>query len=57
MSYKVLSDECVNCGVCDSECAVEAIIEKGEKRWIDPEKCTSCGACVGVCPTEAIVED
>ena len=56
MSYKVVVDECVNCGACDPECAVTAIVEKDEKRWIDPEKCVSCGACVGICPTEAIVE-
>ena len=55
MAYKV-SDACVNCGACDSECPVEAISEKDGKRWIDPEKCSSCGACAGVCPVEAISE-
>ena len=55
MAYKV-TDECVNCGACDSECAVSAIEEKDSKRWIDAEKCVDCGACAGVCPTEAIVE-
>ena len=55
MAYKI-TDECVNCGACDSECAVGAITEQGEKRVIDAEKCTSCGACVGACPTESIVE-
>ena len=56
MAYKV-TEACVNCGSCDSECAVGAIIEKDGKRWIDPEKCVDCGACAGVCPTEAIVEE
>ena len=56
MAYKV-GEACVNCGSCDSECAVGAIIEKDNKRWIDPEKCVSCGACAGVCPTEAIAEE
>ena len=56
MAYKV-TEECVNCGSCDSECAVGAIEEKEGRRWIDPEKCVSCGACVAVCPTEAIIED
>jgi Fe-S-cluster-containing hydrogenase component 2 len=36
------------------ECPVEAITEKDEHRWIDPEKCTDCGTCAGVCPVEAI---
>ena len=53
MAYKV-NDACVNCGSCDSECPVEAISEKDNKRWIDPEKCTDCGSCAASCPTEAI---
>ena len=56
MAYKV-TDACVNCGSCDSECSVEAISEKDGKRFIDPAKCVSCGACVSACPTEAIVEE
>jgi len=56
MAYKV-TDDCANCGSCDSECAVGAISEKDSKRWIDPDKCAGCGACVACCPTEAIVEE
>ena len=56
MAYTIVEDACVNCAVCDSECAVGAIIEKDSKRWIDADKCVDCGACVGVCPTEAIKE-
>ena len=55
MAYKI-NDSCVNCGACDSECPPGAIIEKDEKRWIDPELCVDCGACVPSCPTEAIAE-
>ena len=50
----MVTDECINCGACDASCPVEAISEKGDKRWIDPEKCTDCGACVDQCPVEAI---
>ena len=50
----VISDECTNCGACESECPVEAISEQGDKRVIDAEKCTDCGACVDACPVEAI---
>lgn len=57
MAYKVNAETCVNCGACDSECAVNAISEKDEKRWIDPEKCVDCGACAAVCPTEAISQE
>ena len=53
VAYKI-TDECTNCGVCESECPVEAISEKNDMRWIDPDVCTSCGACAEVCPVEAI---
>jgi Fe-S-cluster-containing hydrogenase component 2 len=33
---------------------MEAISEKGDKHWIDPEVCSDCGACVDCCPIEAI---
>ncbi len=52
MAY-VISDECIACGSCQSECPVEAISE-GEKYKIDPEKCIECGACADVCPVTAI---
>lgn len=53
MAYKI-TDECVACGTCISECPVEAISE-GDIYKIDPAKCTDCGNCAGVCPTEAII--
>ena len=56
MAHKV-GDDCVNCGTCDSECAVEAISEKDGKRWIDPEKCKECGVCADACPTGAITKE
>ena len=56
MAYKI-TDACVNCGSCDSECAVGAISEKDSRRAIDMEKCVSCGACVSSCPVDAITED
>ena len=49
----VISDECVACGSCISECPVEAISE-GDIYVIDAEKCIDCGACVDSCPTGAI---
>ncbi|MGI6515134.1 MAG: 4Fe-4S binding protein [Syntrophomonadaceae bacterium] len=52
----VITDECISCGVCVDECAVEAISEGEDKYVIDPEKCTDCGSCAEVCPTEAIKE-
>ncbi|MFH1715113.1 MAG: 4Fe-4S binding protein [Elusimicrobiota bacterium] len=49
-----INDTCINCGVCEPECPVEAISEKDGKRIIDPEKCTDCGICVSSCPVDAI---
>ncbi len=52
MSHKI-SDECVACGSCISECSVEAISE-GTPYIIDTEKCIDCGACIDICPVSAI---
>ncbi|MBN1435364.1 4Fe-4S binding protein [Candidatus Fermentibacterales bacterium] len=52
MAYRI-TDSCIACGACQTECPVEAISE-GEKYSIDPEKCIDCGACASVCPVEAI---
>lgn len=56
MAYKIIKDDCVNCGACEGECPVEAISEKDDARFIDPDKCTDCASCVDCCPTECIVE-
>ena len=52
MAYKI-GDECINCGVCASECPVEAISEGENAHVIDAEKCIDCGACAEACPTDA----
>jgi ferredoxin len=52
MSYKI-SDECISCGACASECPVEAISEGADKYVIDAGKCIDCGACSNVCPVSA----
>lgn len=50
----IISDECISCGACESECPTGAISEGDEIYVIDPDACTDCGACVECCPTEAI---
>lgn len=52
MSY-LISDECISCGACESECPVNAISEGDGKYVIDPELCIDCGACADVCPVAA----
>jgi len=59
----IISEECVNCGVCEPECPNEAITEGDEKYVIDWEKCTECMGhfdepqCVEVCPVDCIEKD
>ncbi|MFZ5753114.1 MAG: DUF362 domain-containing protein [Bacillota bacterium] len=50
----VISDECLSCGACESQCPVGAISEGDGKFVIDAEKCTDCGSCAEVCPVGAI---
>ncbi len=52
MAY-VITDDCIACGTCISECPVEAISE-GDIYKIDADACTECGSCASVCPSEAI---
>lgn len=52
MAY-VISDDCVACGTCISECPSEAISE-GDIYHIDPNACVDCGTCADVCPSGAI---
>jgi NAD-dependent dihydropyrimidine dehydrogenase PreA subunit len=56
MAYKI-TDACVNCGACESECPVNAISEATDARVIDADTCISCGSCAAVCPAEAIIEE
>ena len=49
----VITDECVACGTCESECPVNAISEGDGKYVIDADACISCGTCAGVCPVGA----
>lgn len=53
MAHKI-TDSCVACGACISECPTEAISE-GDIYKIDADKCTDCGTCVDACPSEAII--
>ena len=53
MAY-VISDECVACGTCASECPADAISEGDGKYVIDADACLECGTCEAACPTGAI---
>ena len=40
----MITEECINCGVCEPECPNEAITEGEETFVIDPSLCTECVA-------------
>jgi len=53
MAHTINADLCTNCGVCVSECPVEAITAGSAAHEIS-DACVDCGACVPACPVEAI---
>ena len=38
----MITDECINCDVCEPECPNDAISQGPEIYVIDPAKCTEC---------------
>ncbi|MBU1261944.1 4Fe-4S binding protein [bacterium] len=56
MAY-VITEECTACGTCAEECPTEAIVEKEDTYWVNPDDCTDCGTCAEVCPVGAIIEE
>lgn len=59
----IITDECINCDVCEPECPNQAISMGPEIYIIDPARCTECVGhfdtpqCVEVCPVECIPKD
>ena len=55
-----ITDECINCDVCEPECPNEAISMGAEIYEIDPARCTECVGhfsepqCVQLCPVSCI---
>lgn len=59
----MITDECINCDVCEPECPNEAIYPGDEIYEIDPSLCTECVGhfdepqCQQVCPVDCIPHD
>jgi ferredoxin len=59
----IITDECINCDVCEPECPNGAISQGAEIYVIDSAKCTECVGhfdtpqCVEVCPVDCIPAD
>ena len=62
MALKI-TEECINCDVCEPVCPNEAIYMGVEIFEIDPNLCTECVGhfdepqCVEICPVECIPKD
>lgn len=62
MALKI-TDECINCDVCEPECPNQAIYQGELIYEIDPNKCTECVGhfdapqCQQVCPVDCIPLD
>lgn len=56
----MITDECINCDVCEPECPNDAISQGPETYVIDPHLCTECVGhydkpqCQIVCPINCI---
>lgn len=59
----LITDECINCDVCEPVCPNEAIYEGDEIYEINPSLCTECVGhfdepqCVQICPVDCIPKD
>lgn len=62
MALKI-TDQCINCDVCEPVCPNTAITQGSEIYEIAPSHCTECVGhydvpqCVEVCPVECIILD
>jgi ferredoxin len=62
MALKI-TDECINCDVCEPECPNQAIYYGPRIFEIQPDRCTECVGhfdapqCVEVCPVACIIVD
>ncbi|WP_035054687.1 YfhL family 4Fe-4S dicluster ferredoxin [Andreprevotia chitinilytica] len=59
----IITDECINCDVCEPECPNNAISQGAEIYEINPDLCTECVGhydepqCQQVCPVDCIPHD
>jgi ferredoxin len=62
MSLRI-TEECINCDVCEPECPNGAISQGQEIYTINPDLCTECvghftsSQCTDVCPVDCIIHD
>ena len=59
----LITDDCINCDICEPECPNDAISQGEDYYEIEPNKCTECvwhfaeSQCTKVCPINCIIVD
>ena len=59
----LITDDCINCGACETECPNKAISQGEDYYVIDSNKCTECVGhfdapqCRETCPVDCIPND
>ncbi|MBI5005572.1 MAG: YfhL family 4Fe-4S dicluster ferredoxin [Nitrosomonadales bacterium] len=59
----MITEDCINCDVCEPECPNGALSQGENVYVIDPSQCTECVGhfnspqCIEVCPVDCIVQD
>ncbi len=59
----IITDECINCDVCEPECPNSAISQGEEIYVIEASLCTECVGhfnepqCIEVCPVDCIINN
>lgn len=59
----MITEDCINCDVCEPECPNEAISMGDEVYVIEASLCTECvghyetSQCIDVCPADCIIDD
>jgi formate hydrogenlyase subunit 6/NADH:ubiquinone oxidoreductase subunit I len=52
--FTINESVCIDCGLCEKSCPVEAISHEQDVRHIDERECIGCLACMRVCPVDAV---